>query len=118
MKLLFVVVNYLVVNNRKMYSNSLLLYYNLSSIVHFPTRIQNNAISATDNISIYSSKLEMYILTPLSNGLSDLEAQLLDTSYWFGASEPTTAIDKENRQSLDGWLCYEIKLWNMGYCIQ
>jgi hypothetical protein len=49
--------------------------------VNFPTRIQNNSISAVDNIFIRSSKLEIYILTPLSNGLSDHEAQLLEVLY-------------------------------------
>jgi hypothetical protein len=38
-------------------------------------------MSAVDNIFIDSSKLEMYILTPLSNGLSDHEAQLLGILY-------------------------------------
>jgi hypothetical protein len=58
--------------------DSLLLSYNLSSTVNFPTRIQKNSISATDNIFIDNSKLEKYNLTPCSNGLSDHEAQLLE----------------------------------------
>jgi ribosomal protein S8 len=74
-------VNYLVANNRKTCLNSLLLSYNLSSIVNFLTRIQNNSISAIDNIFIDSSKLEMYILTSLANGLSDHEAQFLEIFY-------------------------------------
>jgi hypothetical protein len=61
--------------------NTLLLPYNLSSIVNFLTRIQNNFIPATDNIFIDNSKLEMYILTPLSNGLSNHEAQFLEILY-------------------------------------
>jgi hypothetical protein len=60
---------------------TLLLSYNLSSIVNFPTRIENNSISATDNIFIDSSKLETYILIALSNGWSDHEAQLLEILY-------------------------------------
>jgi hypothetical protein len=44
-------------------------------------KIQNNSISATDNIFIDSSKLETYVLTHLSNGLSDHEAQLLEILY-------------------------------------
>jgi hypothetical protein len=74
-------VYYLVDNNRKTCLNSLLLSYNLSSIVNFLTRIQDNSISEIDNIFIDSSKLEMYILTPLSNGLFDHKAQLLEVLY-------------------------------------
>jgi hypothetical protein len=70
-------VNYLVDNNRKMCLDSLLLSYNLSSIVNFPRRIKKNSISAIDNIFIDNSKLEKYNLTPFSNGLSDHEAQFL-----------------------------------------
>jgi hypothetical protein len=74
-------VNYLVDNNMKTCLNFLLLSYNLSSIVNFLTRIQNNSISEIDNIYSYSSKLEKYILTPLLNSLSDHEAQLLEILY-------------------------------------
>jgi hypothetical protein len=74
-------VNYLVDNNRKTCLNSLLLSYNLSSIANFPTRIQNNSISAIDNIFIDSPKLETHILTTLSNCLSGHEAQLLEILY-------------------------------------
>jgi hypothetical protein len=50
-------INYLVDNNRKTCLNSLLISYNLSNTVN----IQNNSISATDNIFIETSKLETYI---------------------------------------------------------
>lgn len=66
--------------------NSLLLSYNLSSSVNFLTRIQNIAISAIDNIFIDSSKLETYILTPLSKGLPNHEAQLLEILYFDSVS--------------------------------
>jgi hypothetical protein len=71
-------VNYLVDNNRKKCLGSLLPSYNLSSTVNFLTRIQNNSISAIDNIFVDNTKLETYTLTPLSNGLSDYEAQFLE----------------------------------------
>jgi hypothetical protein len=38
-------------------------------------------MSATDHIFIDSSKLEMYILTPLSNGLFNHKAQLLEVLF-------------------------------------
>jgi hypothetical protein len=74
-------INYPADNNRKTCLNILLLSYNLSSIVNFPTRIQNNFISAINNIFIDCSKLETYILTPFSDSLSDHEAQLLEILY-------------------------------------
>jgi hypothetical protein len=74
-------INYLVDSKRKMCLNSLLLSSKISSTVNFPKRIQNNSISAIDNILIDSSKLETYILTLLLNSLSDHEAQLLEILY-------------------------------------
>jgi hypothetical protein len=61
--------------------NSLLQSCNISSVVSCPTRIQNNSISATDNIFIDSTKLEMYIVTPLLSGLSEHKVQLLEILY-------------------------------------
>jgi hypothetical protein len=51
--------------------------YNLSSIVKFPTRFGLNSNTTTDNIFIDISSLGNYELYPLTNGLSDHEAQLL-----------------------------------------
>jgi hypothetical protein len=42
-----------------------------------PTRIQNNSATATDNIFINVSKFDDYIISPLVNGLSDHNAQLI-----------------------------------------
>jgi hypothetical protein len=38
-------------------------------------------MSAIDNLRIDKSKLETYMLSPLSNGLTDHEAQLLEIHY-------------------------------------
>jgi exonuclease III len=43
---------YLIDNEKKNQLNALLLLYNLSSIVHFPTRIQNKSATIIDNIFI------------------------------------------------------------------
>jgi hypothetical protein len=64
-----------------MCSDSLLLPYNLSSTVNFPTRIQNKSISTIANIFIDNTKVENYTMRPLSNGLSDHEAQLIEMRY-------------------------------------
>jgi len=73
-------VNYLN-DNGKQNLDPLLLSYNLSGTVHFPTRVQNNYSSAIDNIYIDKPKLENYSVKPLINGLSDHEDQLIDKWY-------------------------------------
>ena len=73
-------VNYLNENRKNL--DSILLSYNLPRTVNFPTRVQNNYISAIDNIYIDNSKLETYSVKPLINGLSDHEAQLIDKWHW------------------------------------
>jgi hypothetical protein len=45
------------------------------------TRTQSNFMSAIDNLFIDKSKLETYMLSSLSNGLADHEAQLLEIHY-------------------------------------
>ena len=51
--------------------------HNLSAIVHFPTRSQGYSSSAIDNIVIDTYKFINYTASPLHNGLSDHDAQLL-----------------------------------------
>jgi hypothetical protein len=58
-----------------------LLSYNLICIINFPTRVQNTSSTAIDNIFIDVSQFENYTVTPLLNGLSDHEAQLLKISF-------------------------------------
>jgi hypothetical protein len=71
-------VNYLVNSNRKQNLDSVLLSYNLSSTITFPTRVQSSSKSAIDNIFIDNSKLENYTVGPVINGLSDHEAQIME----------------------------------------
>jgi hypothetical protein len=58
-----------------------LLTYNLSAIVHFPTRSQGYSSTATDNIFIDTYKFINYTASLLHNGLSDHDAQLLKINY-------------------------------------
>jgi hypothetical protein len=69
--------NYLVENNIKKILDDLLASYNLSSTVYFPTRLQNNSATAIDNIFVDTSKFPDYVISPLFNGLSDHDAQLI-----------------------------------------
>jgi hypothetical protein len=54
-----------------------LLTYNLSAIVHFPTRSQGYSSTAIDHIFIDTYKFFNYTASPLHNRLSDHDAQLL-----------------------------------------
>ena len=55
----------------------MLLTYNLSAIVHFPTRSQGHSSTAIDNIFIDTYKFINYTAPPLHNRLSNHDAQLL-----------------------------------------
>jgi hypothetical protein len=49
----------------------------LDTTVHFPTRIQNKSNTALDNIFIDNYKFTKYNVSPIYNGLSDQDVQLL-----------------------------------------
>jgi len=60
-------VNYLVHNRRRKILGALLSSFSLSSIVYFPTRLQNKSATAIGNIFIDTS----------NNGLPDHDARLI-----------------------------------------
>ena len=66
-----------ITKKKKPLLDSLLASYNLTSTVYFPTRIQNTSATANDNIFINVSKFDDYIISPIVNGLSDHDAQLI-----------------------------------------
>jgi hypothetical protein len=70
-------VNYLSDNKDKSQLNVALHSYNLSSTVTFPTRIGLHSHTANDNVFIDTSSIGKYDLYPLTNRLSDHDAQLL-----------------------------------------
>jgi exonuclease III len=70
-------VNYLTDNDKKKKLNLLLASYNMLSTVNFPTRIQNGSATAIDDVFIDVSLQGNYVIYPLSNGLSDHDAQLI-----------------------------------------
>jgi hypothetical protein len=70
-------INYLTENYMKKQLDARLISYNLYSKVHFPTRIQKKSSTAIDDISIDTLQFKNYIITPMINGLSDHDAQLL-----------------------------------------
>jgi hypothetical protein len=70
-------IDYLIDSDRKSRLDALLKTYNLTSVVNFPTRIQQNSATAIDNIFIDTSKMGNYSVSPIINGLSDHDAQLI-----------------------------------------
>jgi len=68
-------INCLTDSTYKQLLDSLLASYGLCSTVQFPSRIQNNSYSAIDNIFIYTFKFSNFSLYPITNGLSDHDAQ-------------------------------------------
>ena len=93
----------------------MLLSYNLSSTVNFPTRIQKNYCSAIDNIFVESSKAGDYSVSPLINGFSDHEAKLSeikDIELQAGNNQYQTLwkIDKHTMAEFVTKLSYE--LWD------
>ena len=60
--------------------DNLLLSYNLTSIINFQMRIQNTYTTAINNIFIDISQFESYTTSPILNGLSDHDDQLVRIS--------------------------------------
>jgi hypothetical protein len=69
--------NHLVHNSRRKILDALLSSFNLSMTVYFPIRLQNKSATAIKNISIDTSKFPNYVMSPLYNGFSDHDAQLI-----------------------------------------
>jgi exonuclease III len=74
-------INYMEMSNNRKSLDNLLATYNLTSTVHFSTRIVDKAISMIDNIFIDVSR--NYTIKPHINGLSDHDAQILTISNFF-----------------------------------
>ena len=70
-------INYLTDSKKKRRLDAILLTYNLTGIVQFPTRTQSQSSTAIDNIFLDTCNITNYTIPPLYNGLSDHDAQLL-----------------------------------------
>jgi len=81
-------IDYLIDSDRKSRLDALLKTYNLTSVVNFPTRIQKNSATAIDNIFIDTSKMGNYSISPIINGLSDHDAQLI-TLHSYNSRPPS-----------------------------
>jgi hypothetical protein len=74
-------VNFLEDGGLKMQLALLMQPCNIFHIVEFPTRISKNTSTATNNIFIDNTRSNSFIVTPISNGLSDHHAQCLVIAY-------------------------------------
>jgi hypothetical protein len=70
-------INYLQNDSNRYKLHTLLMSYNLTSIVDFPTRIDKEASSIIDNIFVDKSNFDNYTIMLSINGLLDHDAQLL-----------------------------------------
>ena len=70
-------INYLDNTKNKQQLDALLASYGLQSIVTFPTRVKNYSSTAIDNFFIDRHKNFNFTISPLLNGLSDHDAQIL-----------------------------------------
>ena len=70
-------IDYLTDNDRKSWIDALLKSCNLTSVVNFPARIQKTSVTTIDNIFIDTTKMRKYSVSPVINGLSDHDSQLI-----------------------------------------
>ena len=66
---------------KKSQLNALLYSYNLFSIVHSPTRIYRNSVSAINNIFIDTTKIDTYEVIAAINGLFDQDALIIKFKF-------------------------------------
>ena len=69
--------DYLIESNWKKQLVSLLTTYSLAHTINFATRIQNNSSTATHNIFVDKSRINLSSISTIINGLSDHDAQIL-----------------------------------------
>lgn len=74
--------DYLNESNQKKKTTSLIINnINLSHTLNFGTRIQTNSCTATDNTFVDNSKINLSSISPIIDGLSDHDAQILTIKY-------------------------------------
>jgi hypothetical protein len=99
-------VNYLNESEDKNQLDNILLSYNWTSIINFTTRVQNTSATAIDNVFIYVSQYESYTVTPVINGVSDHDAQLLiiSTDYSYVPIHKFKSVRKINKYTMSDFI--------------
>ena len=93
-------------SEKKNQLDNLLLSCDLTSIIYFPTRVQNTSATAVGNIFIDVSQFERYTITPILNGLSDYDAHLLliSTDYSHMPIQKSKTIKKINKYTISDFM--------------
>jgi hypothetical protein len=93
-------------SKNKNHLDNLLLSYNLTSIINFPTRVQTTSATATDNIFTDTSQFESYTIIPIFNGLSDHDGQLLmiSTANSHIPTQKSKPIRKINKNTISDFI--------------
>jgi hypothetical protein len=86
-------VYYLLNDDRKQQMSVLFNTFNMIHTVNFPTRLQNNHASATDNVFVEESRLFSCITLSLWNALNDHDAQCFILDKYF------STVNKTNNKS-------------------
>jgi hypothetical protein len=99
-------INYLVNSAKKSQLEALLKTNNLESVFSFPTRIQQKSATAIDNIFLDISKIRNYSTSPITNGLSDHDAQsiTLHSIGTCGTRKKCILIGKINKCSINDFI--------------
>jgi hypothetical protein len=95
-------INYPSQNDMRKQLDAMLISYNLTSIVDFPTRVQNNSCTEIDNIFINALHSSNFLITPMTNGLADNDAHLLTITEINLTKQtcPTKTIRNVNKNSI------------------
>jgi hypothetical protein len=99
-------INYLNESENKNLLDDLLLSCNLTRIINFPVRVQNTSATATDKIFINLSQYESYTITPIINGVSEHDAQLLIISidYFHVPIHRVKTVRKINKYAISDFI--------------
>jgi len=103
-------VNCLQESRNKSLLNSL-ASFNLHSAVNFPTKISNSSSTTIDNIFIDKNKNKYYSIIPISNGLSDHDAQIIQLH---DVDIPTQQIKPSNKRVINEATIAQFKI-NLSY---
>jgi len=104
-------VNYLQDSRNKSLLNSLLASFNLYSAANFPTRISNISSTTIDNNFIDKNKNKYHSIIPISNGLSDHDAQIIQLR---DVDIPTQQIKPRNKRVINEAAIAQFKI-NLSY---
>jgi hypothetical protein len=107
-------VNYLEESSRVKQLNALLKTFNLVNVVNFPTRICSQSSTSVDNVFIDINRFNNFFVSPIYNGLSDHEGQVLTIvlpftlitehqPYTYRKINTLTIADFLNQLSYENW---------------